>query len=144
MNEMIRRVAVTQATVDTWKDKPFAWGSVDCVRMAAAHLRRAGHQVRLPPSGSYRSAMTAKRRLAERGYADLLAAMDGEGYDRIPPAMVLPGDIIAGERDGIGSLGVFLGNGRVLAFHDDAQGAVVIQPMELAAAWRVPFRHEGA
>lgn len=139
---LLLRTRVTQATVDAWKGRPFAWGKSDCVRMVAAHLRRAGHKVMLPPASSYRSALTAKRRLADRGFANLAAAMDAMGFERIAPARALVGDVIAGEGDEIGSLGVQLTNGRLLAFHEDAVGAEIIQPVEFSAAWGVPFNAE--
>lgn len=63
--------------------------------------------------------------------------MDAHGLDRIAPAAALAGDIVMlpGE-DALGSLCIALGNGRVLGFHQDAKGAVVMQPTAFAAAWR--------
>ncbi|MGI4730929.1 MAG: DUF6950 family protein [Janthinobacterium lividum] len=58
MTEMEHRVAAAQATLDAYKGKPFRWGRCDCARIAASHLRRMGHQVRLPAAGSYRHGST--------------------------------------------------------------------------------------
>lgn len=139
--EMVRRVAVAQATLDEWRDKPFRLGRRDCARMVAWHLRKMGHPVRLPPSGSYATAKSAKAALAERGHADLLAALDSFGFARIPPAAARPGDVLAipslpGEED-IGCLMVALSNGRAVGYVDGVDGATTVQPLEYVAAWRV-------
>jgi hypothetical protein len=136
---LVRRVEAGQATLDAWRDRPFKWGKIDCARMVASHLRRMGHSVKLPPAGSYGSALTAARRLRERGWATLSDAMDSFGFDRIPPAAALPGDVIEvpGDCD-LGALTIALGNGRTLGFHPDTVGATVLQPIEYVGAWRVP------
>ena len=79
---MERRVAAAQATLDAYKGKPFRWGRCDCARIAASHLRRMGHQVRLPAAGSYGSARAAVKALRERGYETLGEALDGMGLGR--------------------------------------------------------------
>lgn len=137
--EMIRRVAAAQATLNEYKDRPFRLGVRDCVRMAAAHLRRLGHAVKLPPEGSYRSRKAALRLLAERGYGSLAEALDGFGFDRIAPAAALAGDIVQLPAvDELGALAIALTNGRIIGYHQDAAGAVVLQPVQMVAAWRVP------
>ena len=138
MTEMERRVEAAQATLDAFKGKPFRWGRCDCARIAASHLRRMGHQVRLPASGSYGSALTAVKALRERGYQTLGDALDGMGLERIAPAAALVGDIVQGASgDALGALGVLLGNGRLLGFHEHAAGAAVLQQLAMSAAWRV-------
>ncbi|MBB5697003.1 DUF6950 family protein [Sphingomonas yantingensis] len=138
MNEMIARVAAAQATLDQWKGKPFKLGRADCVRVAASHLRRMGHRVKLPPAGSYATARSALKALKNRGFSTLVEAMDGAGFDRIAPAAALPGDIVALPDDmGIGCLTVAMSNGRVAGFHQDTIGLEVLQPSQYVAAWRV-------
>ncbi|MBW6522400.1 hypothetical protein KZ810_02715 [Sphingomonas sp. RHCKR47] len=140
MSELIRRRDATQATLDAVKGKPFRLGRNDCARIAAAHLRRMGHRVKLPASGSYASPRTAMKALKDRGFADLLEAMDGMGFERIAPAAALVGDVLAlPTASSIGCLVVVLTNGRALGFVDDFAEASVIQPVEYAAAWRVPY-----
>ncbi|TCP30688.1 hypothetical protein [Sphingomonas sp. BK235] len=141
MTELVRRVAAAQATLNGARDKPFRLGRNDCARMVAGHLRRMGHQVRLPTSGSYASLKGAVKALAARGYADLPAAMDGMGFERIAPAAALPGDVLALPAESpIGCLAVVLNNGRACGFVEDAVGAAVIQPVEYVAAWRIPIK----
>lgn len=140
MDDLIKRRDATQATLDAVKGKPFRLGRNDCARIAASHLRRMGHQVRLPAAGSYASVRGAMKALADRGYANLLAAMDGMGFERIAPAAAHVGDIIALPTESpLGCLTVALTNGRALGFVDDVAEAAVLQPVEYATAWRVPF-----
>lgn len=139
MSDIVRRQKATQATVDAFKGRPFRFGVRDCARMAAAHLRRLGHQVKLPPSGSYGSARSAAVALRERGFADLGAALDSMGFERIAPAAALVGDVLMLPGDGPfgGALTVAVGNGRVLGYHEDAVGADILQPVQFVTAWRV-------
>lgn len=140
MIELDERVRRAQATLDGVKGKPFRLGRQDCVRMTAGHLRRMGHPVILPPSGSYGSLRGAKKALAARGYADLVAAMDGMGFDRISPAAALPADVLALPAESpIGCLAIVLTNGRAAGFLEDVVGGAVIQPVEYVAAWRIPL-----
>lgn len=134
--ELRRRAA--QATLDEFKDKPFRLGDRDCVRMAAAHLRRLGYKVKLPSKGSYRTVRSARKALADRGFADLCEAVDAHGLQRIPPAAAVVGDIIAcaGSDDLGPALHIALGNGRTVGYHEDLIGAGVLQPLNYLAAWR--------
>jgi hypothetical protein len=139
---LIRRVAAAQATLDAFKDKPFRYGTRDCVRMMAYHLRRMGYQVKLPASGSYASIRTAVKALEARGFTSLAQAMDSFGFPRIPPAAAIAGDalLLAGDTILGEALHVALGNGRVVGYHEDAEGAAVLQPVEYLAAWRIEPR----
>lgn len=137
---MVRRVVAAQATLEQNRRKAFKLGTRDCVRMVAAHLRRFGRKVKLPPAGSYRSPTTALRRLQERGFATLAEAIDAQGLTRIPPAAAIVGDIVQIEAaHPLGALAVVLGNGRVVGYHEDLQGADVLQPLKIELAWRVDF-----
>lgn len=134
---MVARAAAAQKTLDKFKDEPLRYGVRDCVRMAATHLRLLGYKVRLPSSGSYRSPRSGLKALKARGFASLADALDGIGLPRIAPAAAIVGDIIQmpGDQD-IGALAIAMGNGRALAYHEEAVGAVVVEPLEVIAAWR--------
>ena len=137
---LIRRRDAAQATLDQWRVAPFRFGHADCVRMVASHLRRMGYRIRLPHAGAYRTANSALRALKVAGYDSLAAALDALGLARIAPAAALPGDIIQmpSEIEQIGALTVAMGNGRVVGWWGDgAAGAVVMQPTDFVAAWRV-------
>lgn len=135
---MLRRVAAAQATVDRFKGRPFRFGTNDCARMVAFHLKQVGLPVRLAKAGSYRSPLGASRALRRLGYDSLAAALDAQGLGRIAPASAVVGDIIElpGEPP-FGALSVAVGNGRVLGYHQDTAGAEILQPTAFVAAWRV-------
>lgn len=133
-----RKVAAAQATLDRFKDVPLRLGRNDCARMVAYHLRKLGHRVKLPASGSYASVRSARREMAKLGHETLEAALDSLRFERIAPAAVVAGDVVMlpGDAD-LGALTVAIGNGRVVGYHEDAAGAVVLQPIEFVSAWRV-------
>ena len=115
---MVDRVAATQRTLDRFKGKGHAFGSCDCIRIAAAHVRQFGYKPQLAKAGSYRSLNGAKAALARAGYATVADAVDALGLERIPPASAWVGDLIElPSEDGLAALTVALGNGRVLGFH---------------------------
>lgn len=135
---MIRRVAAAQATRDEFLGKPFQWGRSDCARMIAAHLRRLGYKVQLPSKGSYATPKSALKALRARGFESMADAIDAVGLERIAPAEAVAGDILCGASgDPFGALGVKLGNGRLLGYHEHLAGAAILQELNLERAWRV-------
>lgn len=136
--EMVQRRDAAQATLDRFKDQPFALGSRDCVRLVAFHLRKLGYAPRLAKAGSYRSFKSARAALKRAGFESVAEALDALGLERIAPAAALVGDIVQlPGADELGALTVAMGNGRVLGYHEHAAGAVVMQPQQTLAAWRV-------
>ncbi len=139
MNEMLRRQQAAQATVDRFRGVPFAYGKNDCARLAAFALRKMGHKPGLAKAGSYSSALSAARALKRLGHADLPSALDALGLLSIPPIAVLPADLVM--LPGVGAFGgaiaMAVGNGRVLGYHEDLDGADILQPVEFVGAWRV-------
>ncbi|KTW00454.1 DUF6950 family protein [Sphingomonas sanguinis] len=134
----IRRTNAAQATLEQWRTRPMRLGTSDCVRMTASHLRRLGHEVRLPASGSYRTIRSALKALENRGYESLAEALDAMGLERIAPAAAIVGDVLMlPAEDKLGALVVALGNGRVVGYHEEVVGAAVLQPLDYVAAWRV-------
>lgn len=135
---LLARVELTTATLQRFRGKTFRWGACDCVQIAAWHLRQFGQQPMLSKGGSYKTPMGAKRALARAGYASLAAALDALMLPRIAPAEAWVGDIVQGDGgDAFGALGVYLGNGAMLGFHEDAPGASVLRRIHLDTAWRV-------
>lgn len=138
---MIARRDAAQAAIDAFLGQPFAWGQADCVRLAARVLKHHGLPCDLNRAGKWRSALTARRALKRLGYAGLGEAVDGQGLPRIPFAFHLVGDLVglpATEGWDL-SLGVAVGNGRVLAFspHDGLGGIVQPGREDILACWRV-------
>lgn len=143
MHQMVRRTNAVAATIARYEGKAFAWGSVDCAKMAAFHFRQMGHHqnMGLSKAGSYKTALSAKRALARLGHDSLPQAIDALGFARIAPAEALPGDLLqlAGEHD-LAALGVVVGNGRTFAFHEDTVGPVLVTVVEAVTGWRVTPR----
>lgn len=139
---LVARTQAAQTTLDVWTKRPMKFGTSDCVRMVAAHLRLLGYKVKLPPSGSYRTVNSALRALNAAGYQTIADALDAMGLERISPAAAVVGDIIMmPSPDSLGALCIAVGNGRALAYHEDATCAVVLQPLEFDCAWSVmPLR----
>ncbi|KQM65783.1 hypothetical protein ASE75_06010 [Sphingomonas sp. Leaf17] len=137
---MVRRRDAAQATLARFGDVPLKLGKNDCVRMGAFALRQMGHRPQLGRAGSYSTPIGAVRALKRAGYASLADALDGLGLARIAPAAALPADILllASEGPLDGAIAVVLGNGRALAYHQHAEGAVVVHPVDVVSAWRVP------
>lgn len=137
--ELERRVAITQATLDAWKGRAFNWKkNSHCIRMAADHLRRMGYTPPLSKAGPFNSALGATRALKRMNIASVAEAVDLMGLPAIQPAAAWVGDIVElpGEAP-FSALTIALGNGRVLGFHEDAEGAIVLQPIQYVRAWRV-------
>lgn len=138
MNPLVRRQRAVEATLDRFNSKAFAWGSVDCAKMVAFHLRQLGIKVRLSKAGQYKTAIGARAALKRLGYDDLPAAMDGHGFARIPPAASLLGDIVSFASDfEIGALGIVAGNGNMVAFHEAHAHPVIMTMGQIDTAWRV-------
>src|SRR3546814_16877565 len=70
-----RRRIATQATVDRFKDEPFAWGRFDCGKMVAFHLRKMGKPIAHAKVGSYSDALGAARAMKRLGFDNLGALM---------------------------------------------------------------------
>ncbi|KPH66905.1 hypothetical protein [Novosphingobium sp. ST904] len=132
---LAERRDITAATLERFAGKPFAFGSCDCGLLVISHLKAMGWKIRT--GGTWKSALALKRFLARHGGTGA-ACIDSWGVPRIPPAGAIIGDIV--EIDGeppFGAFGICLGNGRILAFHEDVDSAAVIQPTTPPiAAWR--------
>jgi hypothetical protein len=137
--EMIRRQQAAQAAVARFKGQPWELGKNDCVRMAAFVLRKMGHRPQLGKAGTYKSGAGAMLALKRSGHDSLGAALNALGLERIAPAAALIADIIMipGEAPLDGALTIAVGNGRVLGFHQDAESAEILQPVEFICAWRL-------
>ena len=96
---LVKRASAAQATLDQWRTCPLRLGHADCVRMAAAHLRRLGYRVKVPAKGSYRTVRSALAMLRRFGHGSVQEALESIGLERIAPAAALVGDIIELECD---------------------------------------------
>jgi len=139
MADLVRRRDAVRATMERFRGKPFALGSVDCAKMVAFHVKQLGHAVRLAKAGKYRTVLGAQAALRRLGFETLSDAMDGQGFARIAPAAAWIGDVVAFESGyPIGALGIYAGNGDMLAFHELHELPVIMTMGQVQAAWRVP------
>lgn len=139
MTPFQKRVAAAARTKAAFEGKPFKFGRYDCGQMVRRHLVHMGRPLKAAAkAGTYHSLKGARSALKRVGYDSLIELMD-DHFERVPPAAAWAGDVIAMPGlEGPGALAVALGGGRVLGYHEDAAGAVVLQPSEYVAAWRVP------
>lgn len=142
MNTLIKRQRAAQACVDAYLHRPLKFGTHDCLRLAAFDCRKLGIAVPDLKGERYRTEAGALKALKARGYADLIEAVDAQGFARIAPAMTWPADIVAlppaeGTPWGA-SLMIAVGNGRLLGLSNGV--FQVIQPAQFVCAWRVPVQ----
>ncbi|MEA3543238.1 MAG: hypothetical protein U9R77_14120 [Pseudomonadota bacterium] len=138
MTPLERRHGAIEATLAKFRDRPFAWGSVDCAKVAAFHLAQLGHVIRMAQAGGYKTPLGAKRALRRLGYSTLAEMADGIGLTPITPARMLLGDIAEIEGDNpIGTVGIYAGNGNLFGFHQDHPGLVTLQPDAIIRSWSV-------
>lgn len=131
---LIQRVTATQKTVDAIKGKPFEDGKCDCMQLVKLHAKHMGYKLPVPRYSSVKGAAAAMRKL---GFTTLAEAMDHH-FTRIEPHQVLAGDIVEGPgANGFSSLGIAVGNGRIIAFHEEVPFADILQPLFLTGAWRI-------
>lgn len=133
-----RRCEATQATRDAFEGRVFAYGKADCLMLVHAHLSHFGYD--LPPLPRYRGASGAQKALAAQG-AESLIDLIGQYLQPIPPAFMLPGDVLAAEGVPFDSLSV--SSGQLLFGWCEGHASLVnfaIDPKGVQRAWRVVFQ----
>lgn len=138
MHPLERRHAALEATMARYRDKPFAWGKVDCAKVAAFHLKKLGHKILISKAGAYQSQIGATRALKRLGYSTLAEMADGIGLPQIPYSRMLLGDIAEIEAAApLGAIGIYAGGGNLFCFHEDHPGLVTFTPSTILRAWSV-------
>lgn len=137
MTPLERRHAAIEATMARYRDRPFRWGSVDCAKVAAFHLKRLGYKISISKAGSYSSPLGARRAIKRMGYDTLPLLLDGLGLTRIPYSRLLLGDVVELEGAAPGAIGLYAGNGNIFGFHEDHDALVTVQPSQILTAWSV-------
>lgn len=128
------RAEATEATRQKFTGRPFEWGKVDCIKMARFHALKMGHKPpRLP---RYSSAVGALRGIKKTGFEsidDIFADM----FPSIAPAAARVGDFVIAEgEDGIDAVFISVGR-KIMGFHEEAEGLVMVIPEKLKSAYRV-------
>lgn len=142
--EMQARVNIAQAVLDRFSGQPLDWTKNDCGKLAGMALRLAGANPRMSRFAGYSNEIGARRKLKAAGFNDLPSVLDDLGLQRIPPLMILTGDIVGlpGE-GGWTALGVAVGNRKVLMFATDGicrAAELPAEVLDVTLAWRVKPR----
>ncbi|WP_334185080.1 DUF6950 family protein [Novosphingobium sp.] len=138
--DLLERVTKTQTTIDQFLNKDFAWGEFDCAALAATHVENLGFETVRSKARKYSTEIGAKRALHKLGYSSMEDLVDSYGFERIPPAMAITGDIVGfpgGTDDHQWTgLGVMIDPGQhLIAF---ANGRCMVGPTSVCTvAWRV-------
>lgn len=138
MREIELRRAAVIATEARFKDKPFDWSkAATCIHLVRFHAAQMSHSV--PPVPKFRTALSAKKALLATGWQSLPALLDSK-FDRIPPAFMRVGDILAmpGDEDWH-ALVIKSDKLKFLGWHQDAAGCEHMEVDVGAAvgAWRL-------
>lgn len=138
MSSVLERHAALTATLEKFRDKPFEFGTNDCIQMARFHARKMGHK--LPGTGEYSTLVGAQRALRKQGVDSLEALLD-KFFTRITPAAALPGDLllVRGPDEPESSMGtVVLSVGKkCIGWHETHPEMAVMTITEYLAAWRL-------
>lgn len=134
--KLTERQKRTEKTLSKFRHRGFKWdGGATCIHLLRTHLKNMGHKVPVVPK--FTTALGAKKAMKEAGYKDLEALADSF-LERIPPAMMLLGDIALMQGDDLfDAIAIFAGpGGKVWGWHQDGEVFEAILPLEFKAAWR--------
>lgn len=138
MKEIERRVRATEKTESRFRDRDFDWAkSATCIHLVRYHAAQLGHQ--LPVVPRFRSALGAKKALKATGYDNLPDLLDAH-FERVPPAFLRVGDILAWEgSDSFEALYVKGDRTKYLGWHEKAPGCTIvdIDVSKAVGAWRL-------
>lgn len=138
--EMLRRQEAVAATRAKYGAREFDWKSkATCLHMARFHLVKMGRKPpRLPQVGSL---LAARKALNARGWGNVADMLDAIGLERIPPAFLRLGDLVAtGSDDELGSIFVSSGESKFIGWTTEMPAMAVVDvfnPDGLLGAWRV-------
>jgi hypothetical protein len=135
--KLTERTKRTEKTLSKFRFRAFDWSNgATCIHVFRTHLKNMGHKVPVVPK--FTTALGAKRAMDVAGFADLESMADSF-LQRIPPAMMLIGDIALMEGEEIfDALVISAGpGGKVFGWHPDAPAFANIIPLQIKAAWRV-------
>ncbi|WP_293862505.1 hypothetical protein [uncultured Alsobacter sp.] len=128
-------LARLEALVRDRQHREFAWGTFDCCTFAAEAVEAVTGTYPVPGlPGAYDTRMGALRWLAERGFANLEAALDAFAGERLAwPLMARRGDIVLVNDMTVGV--VHPAGGVIACLSADAPGLALVSPRLATAAW---------
>lgn len=129
----IRKTAV-EKTISHYKDRPFKWGSVDCIKISRYLAIQLGHK---PPRAPRYSSMTGALRALKKMEADSCEGLIAKYFPSIPVSHALPGDLLIGDAVQ-GMDAVLISAGRwAIGFHEDSDVLEFILPENIKSAYRL-------
>jgi hypothetical protein len=138
MHELERRRVATERTVAKYRARPFDWDGATCIHLARTQLRNMGH--RPPRIPRFYSIIGARRSLKQAGASSIVELIDNLGLERIPPAMMLIGDlaVLPGD-EGFDSVVVCAGGALIGWTEDHHDGVMNLHDAlpNVVAAWRL-------
>lgn len=136
----LRRTAVI-ATEQRFRERPFDWRKqATCIHLLRFHAAQMGHTVPIVPR--FKSALGAKKALLATGWQTLPALLDSM-FERIPPAFMRVGDVLAGPgSDGFEALYLKVDKVKFLGWHQDTGTCTIIEVAhndisDAVGAWRL-------
>jgi hypothetical protein len=134
----VERAAVTKATADKFRGKPLSYAEgVTCLHMLREHMLAFGYSPpAIPDFSDPKGARKALRTTGHRTIRGLL----GDMLERIPPAQMRVGDVVLGPGTPFEAVGINVGGGKFLGWHDDGRHGLVnimIDVGALIGAWRL-------
>jgi hypothetical protein len=138
MTEIEKRRAAVIATEQRFRNRPFDWRkAATCIHLVRFHAAGLGHKPPIVPK--FRSALSAKKALLTTGFQTLPALLDSR-FERIPPAFMRVGDVLAmpGDEDWH-ALVIKADKAKFLGWHQDEAGCTMMEVNVTAAAgaWRL-------
>lgn len=137
--DLIRRMRALESVRARFEGQPLELGKSDCLRIARYHLVRMGHEG-LPKVPPYRTVVGARKALKDQGVDTLSELLDKHLGDRIPPAMMLPGDLVVvdGTEEEGGETILISAGTKLWGFHQDSESFTLIEPFAgaIKQAWR--------
>ena len=137
--KLTKRAAILKKTLAKYEGRSFDWSTgATCIHLVRTHLKNMGHKVPMVPR--FRTALGAKKALLTTGHDNLESLLDAH-LERIPPAMMLIGDIalLEGEADEVSFDAAVVSagaGGKVFGWHPDAPVFANLEPLAIKAAWR--------
>lgn len=135
----VERAAATKATADQFRGRPLSFrDGVTCLHMLRSHMIAFGYSPpEIPAFNDLTGARKALRSTGHRTIRGLLTEVLGKP---VPAAQLRVGDVVVGPGHPFEAVGINVGGGKFLGWHDAGDLGLVniaIDPASLLGAWRL-------
>lgn len=123
------------AYLETLRDQPFRWGSLDCAIFAAGAVNAMTGVDPMRGLRGYRSEAGAEKVLKEKAGGTLVRFMNSK-FERVPVGLAHRGDLVMVD----GGLAIAMGDVAIqVGQHGEREGLIRRHRAEWQRAWRVPM-----